>query len=255
MRIHHLVAGRVAPPVGPATICHVLLAEHPDGLTLVDSGFSRADLADPRRLGFMRHLVRPVAGFTAADAVEGAGFDIGDVAHIVLTHLDFDHVGGAADFPNAVWHTTATEWTAARTDTARIERTRYRDAQLRDAPEVRTYAGEGDTWRHGLSAHSVLDGISLVPLAGHTRGHAAVALQGEDDLVVHAGDAVFDASSYRAAGVDGRPLTKIASMRAFERAVARIPKRLAANHAVLAELQDDPDVTVVNAHDERVFPG
>ncbi|GAA1742531.1 MBL fold metallo-hydrolase [Aeromicrobium alkaliterrae] len=254
MRVHHLVAGRMAPPLGPAIICHVLLVEHPDGLVLVDSGVGRDDLADPKRLGPTRHLLRPQPGVTAIDAVEQAGFDPADVAHVVLTHLDFDHVGGAVDFPDATWHTTAAEWSAATTDIKGIEKTRYRQAHLGGSPTVRSHAGEGDSWRHGLSAIEVLDGISLVPMIGHTRGHAAVAVQGTrpdggEGLVLHAGDAVFDASHYDPS------LSKVGILRAFEKSVARIPKRLKGNHAALATLHADPEVTVVNAHDTRVFPG
>ncbi len=254
MRVHHLVAGRMAPAVGPATICHVLLVEHPEGLTLVDAGYSRADLADPSRLGAMRHLLKPQAGFTAADAVEGAGFAVDDVAHLVFTHLDLDHVGGAADFPQATWHTTADEWRAATVDTKVMERSRYRRAHFTGSPEVSTYAGEGDAWKHGLSAHEVLDGISLVPMVGHTRGHAAVAVQGDGGLVVHAGDAVFDASEYGATDASGTPLGRVGVLRAFERTVARSPRRLKANHAALTALHADDATTVISAHDPRVFP-
>ncbi|WP_229054547.1 MBL fold metallo-hydrolase [Aeromicrobium sp. Leaf350] len=249
MRVHHLVAGRMSPPLGPAVICHVLLVEHPEGLTLVDSGLGRADLADPKRLGPARHLLRPQQGVTAIDAVEAAGFDAADVAHVVLTHLDFDHVGGALDFPQATWHTTAAEWSAATTDIKGIEKSRYRQAHLGGSPVVQAHPGEGDPWRHGLSAIEVLDGISLVPMIGHTRGHAAVTVEGESGLVVHAGDAVFDASHY------DPTLAKIGILRAFEKTVVRIPKRLKGNHAALATLHADPDVTVVNAHDERAYPG
>ena len=249
MRVHHLVAGRMAPPLGPGIICHVLLVEHPEGLTLVDSGLGRSDLADPKRLGPARHLLRPQAGVTAIDAVEAAGFDPADVAHVVLTHLDFDHVGGALDFPQATWHTTAAEWKAATSDIKAVEKSRYRSAHLGGSPIVQSHTGEGDPWRHGLSAIEVFDGINLVPMIGHTRGHAAVTVEGESGLVVHAGDAVFDASHY------DPTLAKVGILRAFEKTVVRIPKRLRINHEALATLHADPDVTVINAHDTRVFPG
>ncbi|MFT4188610.1 MAG: MBL fold metallo-hydrolase [Aeromicrobium sp.] len=255
MRVHHLVAGRTAPPGMASFICHVLLVEHPDGLTLVDSGFGRADIAYPTRLGPLRHVLRPVAGATAADAVEEAGFAVDDVAHIVLTHLDLDHVGGAVDFPQATWHTTADEWSAATTARRLVDRPRYRTAQLRGSREVRAYAGIGDLWRHGLSAHEVLGGVSIIPMPGHSLGHAAVAVQSDRGLIVHAGDAVFDASCYGAADARGKKLRMKPELRAFELTVARDRLRLRRNHAALAALHADPETTVVNAHDDRVFPG
>lgn len=258
MRVHHLIAGVMHPPFVPRIICHVLLVEHPEGLVLVDAGVGRDDLADPRRLGPSRHLLRPERdpSTTAAAAVQALGFDTGDVRHIVLTHLDFDHVGGAGDFPGATLHTTAAEWAAATVDTKLAEKARYSPVQWAHDPEVRTWDGEGDPWRLGLSGHEVLPGITLVPLPGHTRGHAAVAVETEHDLLVHAGDAAFDGSCFGAHHVhDGRPLQKVRLLRAFETTMARQPRRLRGNHEALAALDREPGVRVVTAHDERLFPG
>jgi len=59
VRVHHLDAGTMHPP-GPEVVCHVVLVEGPDGLVLVDTGFGLADVAAPaRRLGPLRHLLRP----------------------------------------------------------------------------------------------------------------------------------------------------------------------------------------------------
>ncbi|WP_223281445.1 MBL fold metallo-hydrolase [Streptomyces antnestii] len=48
-------------------------------------------------------MARPVldTGETAVRQVAALGYDIEDVRHIVLTHLDLDHAGGLRDFPPA----------------------------------------------------------------------------------------------------------------------------------------------------------
>ncbi|MDT9594745.1 MBL fold metallo-hydrolase [Nocardioides zeae] len=257
MRVHHVVAGHVRPRVGVAAVCHVLVVEHPEGLVLVDAGFGTADLVDPTRLGPVGRLLRPDPdpSTSALAAVLALGRSAEDVRHVVLTHLDFDHAGGLSDFPHAVVHTTAEEWAAATVATHAPERLRYRPIQWATSDDVRRYDGEGDEWRHGLRGHEVLPGITLLPLRGHTRGHAVVAVEGEDGVVVHAGDAAFDASSYGARDPrTGEPLGKAPALRAMELAACRQPWRLRPNHQVLRRLAADPEITVVTAHDDRVLP-
>ncbi len=59
MRVHHLNCGSLHPPTMSEIVCHVLLCETADGLVLVDSGLGRHDFADPKRMGVARFLMRP----------------------------------------------------------------------------------------------------------------------------------------------------------------------------------------------------
>ncbi|WP_051484150.1 MBL fold metallo-hydrolase [Rhizobium sp. CF080] len=47
---------------------------------------------------------------TAAWQIQSLGYPARDVRHIVLTHLDFDHAGGIADFPRARIHVLTDEY-------------------------------------------------------------------------------------------------------------------------------------------------
>jgi glyoxylase-like metal-dependent hydrolase (beta-lactamase superfamily II) len=209
MRIHHLSCGSmcpygghlwdgVTPGLGPATIvCHCLLIEAADSLVLVDTGFGLGDVAQPQRLSaFFRNAnrVRLDAEQTARRQVERLGLRPDDVRHIVLTHLDFDHAGGIEDFPNATVHVMDAELRAATLRPSPLDRQRYRPAQWDDATRWRRYRADGERW-FGFECVRDLTGLPLdilmVPLAGHTVGHAGIAINGPDGWKLHAGDAYF----------------------------------------------------------------
>ena len=251
MKVHHLDCGPMQPPIVGRLVCHVLLCETAGGLVLVDSGMGLADIAEPaRRLGPLRHLLQPSSdpSTTAVRQVEALGFKAADVRDIVLTHLDLDHVGGIADFPAARIHVTATEHAAATAPALR-ERSRYRRVQWDHHPRFVTYAEPGEPWR-GFAAAQPVDGLdarfALVPMPGHSRGHACVAVDTEDrGWLLHAGDAVFDGSILSGGSAPRRAL------RTFERMVAFDLAQVRANHERLAELQarEGVDVHVLPAHD------
>ncbi|HEY1176375.1 MAG TPA: MBL fold metallo-hydrolase [Phytomonospora sp.] len=253
MRVHHLNCGTMRL-ARTRLVTHVLLVETGRELVLVDSGVGLADIADPRgRVGPYRHIARPLLdpAETAVRRIRRLGHDPADVAHIVVTHLDFDHIGGAADFPRARVHTTAGEWAAARTRRTFLERRRYHPAAWDHEPQVTAHEPTGDTWR-GFAAVRPIDGIggdiALIPLPGHTRGHAAVLVDTGDGEILHAGDAF-----YHHAVLSGRPQPMPLGLQ--ERTVAHDWKRVLANHEALAELhgRDDPGLTIVNAHDPALL--
>lgn len=213
MRIHHLNCGTCCPVGGrlfdgysasPSAhlVCHCLLIESEAGLVLIDTGYGMRDVRHPReRLsGFFLALNRPRLSReeTAVEQVRALGFDPGDVRHIVLTHLDFDHAGGIEDFHNARIHVTAHEKEVAdeRRGGAFVSRKRYRPQQWDEAADWSLYPmGGGERW-FGFDAVRDLAGlppeILLVPLAGHTWGHAGVAIKEDDGRwLFYAGDAYF----------------------------------------------------------------
>lgn len=260
MRVRHLNCASMVPPFLPAAVsplpCHVLLCEAEPGLVLVDSGFGLDDYTDKKRLGPARLALKgqPQAELTARRQVEALGHRAEDVTDIVVTHLDLDHVGGISDFPHARIHTTAAEHAAAVTAPDWRDKQRYRTRQWAHGPQWVLHEGRGDAWRSGLTGHEVIPGITLVPMPGHSKGHAAVAVDaGERGLFVHAGDAAFDASVYGATGADGAPLEEIGLLRGFEKVIGRDRVAIAENHRTLARLHAEDGVTVVTAHDRRVL--
>lgn len=281
MEVHHLNCGSMTPPGMPPMVCHVLLVETDGGLVLVDSGFGLDDIAEPgRRIGPTRHLIKPVldAGETAARQVEQLGFHREDVRHIVLTHFDVDHIGGLSDFPHARVHITAAEASGAIHSPSWRERIRYRPAQWAHGPDIVEHEPDGEAWRGFAAARELTDvapGIVMLALPGHSRGHAAIAVDASTDAgtasadptgtpdvgpgasptatggtsadrwILHAGDAFFHRGI-----LDGR--TKVpTTLRVFESVIAFDLPAVRDNHARLAELhrRAEPDLMIVSAHD------
>jgi glyoxylase-like metal-dependent hydrolase (beta-lactamase superfamily II) len=209
MRIHHLNCGCMCPLGGrlmdgfsrgltARLVCHCLLVETDEGLVLVDTGFGCRDVEEPyRRLSpFFVHFNRIQFDrrHTAIAQVQRHGFSPRDVRHIVLTHLDFDHAGGLEDFPEARVHVLQSEMAAARARHGARERGRYRPQQWDDVKDWRFYEAGGGSW-FGFESVRDLDGlppeILVIPLPGHTAGHAGVALRTPDGWLFNAGDAYF----------------------------------------------------------------
>jgi glyoxylase-like metal-dependent hydrolase (beta-lactamase superfamily II) len=180
--------------------CHCLLIETNAGLVLADTGFGLRDVADPpgRLSRFFLTLLRPEfrAEMTASRQIERLGFSPRDVRHIVLTHLDFDHAGGLDDFPDARVHLLTRERNTALAQRTWMDRQRYRPQQWSTRANWQVYrTGEGDPW-FGFSCVRELRGVSadvlLVPLVGHTHGHAGIAVDTGTKWLFLAGDAYFD---------------------------------------------------------------
>jgi glyoxylase-like metal-dependent hydrolase (beta-lactamase superfamily II) len=258
MRVHHLNCGTMTPLIVGRIVCHVLLCESNDGLVLVDTGVGLADCAEHSRIGPARFVLnaRFSESETAVRQVEVLGYAPSDVRHIVITHFDLDHVGGLSDFPDATVHTTAVEFDAANHPPTRAERRRYRSIQWRHAPTVRTYSGGGESWRGFDVAYPVVgvNGMSIVPMNGHTRGHALVAVDADDrGWLLHAGDAVFDRGSIAISGDTTEDRASRRTIRAFERVVGQDRSKIAGNHARLAEARAAGSATVIPAHDPVIF--
>ena len=253
--VRHLSCATMCPGAGRVGlvprefVAHCLLVETGDRLVLVDTGFGVADVEQgARRLGPAPVLLgmRRNLSDTAVHQLRDLGHDAADVTDIVVTHLDFDHAGGLADFPAARVHVHARELQAARTP-AVSERMRYAQAQWAHGPRWVEHAEGGDTWFGFASVAAVGDDVVMVPLVGHTRGHTGVAVRRPGGgWLLHAGDAYFHAGDVQL------PRRCPPGLRAFQRVMAVHNAERLRNLARLQELRRDHvgEVTVFCAHDK-----
>ena len=212
MRVHHLNCISTCPLGGKLMdgrtdsivrrgelACHCLLVETADSLVLIDTGLGLRDVAQPReRLSaFFLGLLSPAfrEEMTAVRQVQRLGYDPRDVRHIILTHLDFDHAGGLDDFPHAAVHLMARERDYAAAQKTWLDRQRFRPQQWSTRGNWRVYSTEGGERWFGFERVRALEGlppeIVMVPLVGHTHGHAGVAVDRGDRWLLQAGDAYF----------------------------------------------------------------
>lgn len=266
MRIHHLNCISACPlgglimdgmtrQVRGRLASHCLLVEARDGLVLVDTGYGLRDVDAPRsRLSsFFLALVKPELReeMTAIRQVQALGFQPTDVRHIVLSHLDFDHAGGLDDFPHARVHLLESEARAATAQQTWLDRQRYRPAQWSTSGAWQTYSARGEPWR-GFDCVRELVGlppeILLVPLLGHTFGHAGVAIDHGNGWLFYAADAYFYHAELAA-----RPYCT-PGLRFYQRMMKKDRTLRLSNQARLRELaHTSEDVRIFCAHDVREF--
>lgn len=262
-RVHHLNCGTMCPHAGTALglvaqepghlVARCVLVESGNGLVLIDTGYGSGDVAKPSRLGPARFLLGAslVQEETAAARVKALGYDVADVQHILVTHLDLDHAGGLGDFPNAKVHLHAREHAFLSGGSAKAK-LRYRSEQLAHGPDYVQHDVTGEAW-FGLERVRLLDEldveIAMIPLHGHTPGHAGYAINSGDGWLLHAGDAYLRREELQPGVSTSRGLG------IYHRLNSIAEKDRRANVARLAELQaaHGDEITVFCSHDATEF--
>jgi glyoxylase-like metal-dependent hydrolase (beta-lactamase superfamily II) len=271
MRVHHLncvsgcpLGGRWMDARSPSIwqrgvlTNHCILVELAGELVLLDTGYGLNDVRDPngRLSRFFLMLLDPDfrEEMTAVRQIARLGYDPRDVRHIVLTHLDFDHAGGLDDFPEARVHLLAAERDSAVARRTPLDRMRYRPQQWSSRERWLSYVyGAGERW-FGFERVRKLEGVPpeilMIPLVGHTIGHAGIAVQGDDGWLLLAGDAYFFHREMDAAHPWCTP-----GLRFYQWMMEKNRGDRLANQQRLRELvfRHGDEVTVVCSHDPVEF--
>lgn len=237
--------------------CHCLLVESNDGLVLVDTGFGLRDVADPkgRLSSFFLALLSPDfrEEMTAARQVQALGHKLSDVRHIVLTHLDFDHAGGLDDFSAARVHLLRRERDEAMRQSTWLDRQRFRPQQWSSRGRWQLHGGAGgESWfgfQGVCTGQGLPQDVALVPLPGHTHGHAGVAVRNEGRWLLQAGDAYFHHREMDAAHPWCTP-----GLRFYQTLMEKSRGPRLHNQARLRKLvHDHPEIQVSCSHDPDEF--
>lgn len=159
MRLFLLQLGRSA--AGVPVPGYLIRAPHGANV-LVDTGFPEPTYraADPN------HWARPTPADWVVNRLAQIDLAPADIHQVVVTHLDPDHAGGLAAFPDAERVVQRAHLAAARSGRfARFNRTR----PDWDHPDARWREIDGDA--------DLLPGVELIASAGHVPGHQSVLVR------------------------------------------------------------------------------
>lgn len=161
------------------------LIQADDRLILVDCGCTPEVVDDPRLAwGKLASLYHPLVGEEdLVDAqIRRAGFELGDITDVILTHLHMDHVGGLQllNKPRVWLQRAEYRWGCSPDGYAAggYFRKEY------DPPGLDLNLLDGDA--------SIADGVRCILTAGHTIGHQSVLVQLPSQLVCLVGDAAYN---------------------------------------------------------------
>jgi glyoxylase-like metal-dependent hydrolase (beta-lactamase superfamily II) len=173
------------------------LQEDPHMLDVVDSGFLV-------NTGKQLILVDAGAGTwwgggtlgRLVGSLRSAGYTPEEVDLVLVTHLHSDHVGGLTTqdgkrvFPNADVYVAKAEsdfWLSPE-----IAATAPKDAQLffQSAQAIAAPYMKAGKWHTFSGSEQIVDGMQLVPLAGHTPGHTGYEFSSKGQKILFWGDVV-----------------------------------------------------------------
>ncbi|HEX6984525.1 MAG TPA: MBL fold metallo-hydrolase [Planctomycetaceae bacterium] len=212
---------RVAPPdernaIPQATNC--LLIRGRERTVLIDAGYG-GKLSEKQRRQLTAESGEPLLESLAAAGVAPERIDA-----VLLTHLHFDHAGGATRlgedgrlvpaFPNAEYVVQRREWELATADVPEL-RGSYPAENFRPLAEsgrLRLLDGDGE----------VLPGVRAVVTGGHTPGHQAFVLESGGGTAVYLGDVCPTTRHLRTLWCMGYDLDLLATRRAKRSLLGRI---------------------------------
>jgi glyoxylase-like metal-dependent hydrolase (beta-lactamase superfamily II) len=156
---------------------HSVLVEAGDNLVLLDAGFG-PEL--PEMLEGRYELDRDG---NLMDSLAEAGYNPQDVTHIVLSHLDPDHVGWAINppsFPDATVYVQEDALEEAR-------EMPEDDGRRLAVPEIESGVEEG--WCELLNGNTeIVEGLRVEVRSGHAEGHQICWIESEDEAALFTAD-------------------------------------------------------------------
>jgi N-acyl homoserine lactone hydrolase len=165
---------------------HCFVVEHPEGPIAIDTGLTtRARLRASQRL--IAPSPRVEAGEEVGQRIGTTGLNTDDVQRVVLTHLDWDHAGGLAYFPNAEVLVHRPEHEFAQTFWGRW---RYQPKLWPSSFAPRLYDLDPEPYGPFPKSKTLTESgdVRLVPIPGHSIAQVGVIVRTDDVALFFAAD-------------------------------------------------------------------
>ncbi len=193
---------------------------------VIDTGFSPEAAVARKR----QPVVAP------ADALTRLGIDPKDVKLLVLTHAHYDHAGNLGLYPNAKVVMSRKEFEFWGTDMGKRPQYGHHIDPL-DIERIQALHREGRITLLDTPQNTLIPGIELYELGGHTPGQMAVVVEMPEGPVILASDAIH----YYDELEQDRPFAVLDSLADMYRGYERIREWLQRPGAVVIP-GHDPDV-------------
>lgn len=168
---------------------YAYVLDHPEGKIAIDTGLSTL-VRVPRYQ--LRFAPRPVirAEEEIGPQMLAKGLQPEDVRRVVITHLDWDHVGGIGHFPHVEAFVHRPEWEFAMTFRGRI---RYRTRAWPPSFEPTTYDLDSKPFGPFPESRTITEAgdVHVVPIPGHSVGQVGVIVEQGDSIVFFSADHVL----------------------------------------------------------------
>ena len=242
-----LWASRIEPDDQNRIPLHMrcLLIEGPDRLWLVDTGLG--DTFAGTKYEDLYAVDQEAA--TLDDSLRDHGFGPDDVTDVILTHLHFDHCGGATccrgetrapTFPNATYHVQEAHWNWATASNPKEKGSFLQETFLPIEASGQLHQVDG--------AETIAPGIEVMLADGHTESQQLVKISDEARTLVYVADLLPTTHHLAPAwtmAYDVRPLVTMEEKAEFLETAVEESWNLFFEH--------DPDTAVASL--ERTEPG
>ncbi|MBC8214607.1 MAG: MBL fold metallo-hydrolase [Candidatus Marinimicrobia bacterium] len=158
------------------------------------------------------HIKQGIA--TLSNTLSNVGYSIADITDVIITHLHFDHSGGATSidengeliptFPNAKYWISETNWNHANNPNPK-DRASYLNENflpLKDAGVLNLIPDNSD----------IMNGISTIGVNGHTVGQQLIKINSMNETLVFCGDLIPIRSHLRLPYIMGYDLSAIQTL-------------------------------------------
>ncbi len=163
--------------------------ERPEGLILIDTGLG-SHTRSPRPRIQRRFVPDPQLEREIGPAMRELDLDPADVRRVILTHLDWDHAGGLAHFPQAEVLLHRPEHEFAQTFPGRQ---RFEPQHWPQGFGPSLYDLDPDPYGPFPQSKVLTDDgeLRLVPLSGHTPGQVGVIVERGDERLLFSADHIL----------------------------------------------------------------